>query len=85
MLRRVDQMFRLVLHLPPPSLVNETYAHADWEKRDKPASHNALPDFYKEALQDESEDWKVMKEPKWLDKLQSIEQKDKLQENKGQG
>ena len=93
MLRRVDQMFRLVLHLPPPSLVNETYAHADWEKRDKPASpqmirrvqHNALPDVYKEALQDESEDWKVMKEPKWLDKLQSIEQKDKLQENKGQG
>jgi hypothetical protein len=86
MLRRVDQMFRLVLHLPPPSLVNATYAHAaDWEKRDKPASpqmirrvqHNALPDVYKEALQDESEDWKVMKEPKWLDKLQLIEQKEK--------
>ena len=39
--------------------------------------HNALPEVYKEALQDESEDWKIMEEPKWLDKLQRIEQKEK--------
>jgi hypothetical protein len=78
MLRRVEQMFRLQLHLPPPRIVaNETYESADWVKRDKPATpqmirrvqHNALPEVYKEALQDESEDWKIMEEPKWLDKI----------------
>ena len=85
MLRRVEQMFRLQLHLPPPSIANQTYESADWGKRDTPATpqmirrvqHNALPEVYKEALRDETEDWKIMEEPKWLDKLQRIEQKEK--------
>ena len=85
MLRRVEQMFRLQLHLPPPSIANQTYESADWGKRDTPATpqmirrvqHNALPEVYKEALRDETDDWKIMEEPKWLDKLQRIEQKEK--------